>query len=81
MPLKNREKYNNYLKHYRRNKKEIEFTKHKYSLVMAELKKSCILPRHIYDMRTVHTQMLKEYFKKSFIPVRRYTEVIQREIC
>jgi DNA polymerase III delta prime subunit len=77
MVYKNKTKQNEYMKNLMRNKRELGYNKRKYQDVINEIHLRCILPRHIYSLRQVLKQMLKEYFKQKIIKIRNKTELIQ----
>lgn len=60
----------------KKDKQETMFNKSLYRDVMNELTRKCILPRHIYDFRMIHKEMLKNVFKKKIIKIYDRTEVI-----
>jgi hypothetical protein len=59
MPLKLKDKYNSYMKNYRRLNRIVEITKRYYALVIQEFKNRAVLPRHVYELRQVLDEMFK----------------------
>ena len=77
MVFKNKNKQNEYMKNIMKNRRQIEYNKRYYNAVMKELETRSITPRHIYLLRQVMKQMLKNHFKQKIIKIRNKTELIQ----
>jgi hypothetical protein len=80
MPFKNPEKRRNYARNYKRKKRfdtpYYALSNPNRNLVIQELNKRCILPRHMFEWRIVMKELLKEHFHKKIIKINKKMHLI-----